>query len=159
MIIRRTLAAATLAALPLAAIPAAADTVEVGALNCEVAGGAGFIIGSTKDISCEYVPVNGPRETYAGTINKFGLDVGITGRTFMKWIVLAPTSADKLEPGSLEGSYVGASAEASAAAGAGASLLVGGFDKSINLQPIAVQVQEGVNLALGIASLNLNYKR
>ncbi|PHP66439.1 hypothetical protein CSC94_14230 [Zhengella mangrovi] len=152
-----TIAAMALAsALPLAAVaPASADTVEIGTLDCQVAGGAGFVFGSTKDLVCDYKPLEGPVETYAGTISKFGVDIGVTGTTLMKWTVLAPTSADPLEPGALAGEYVGASAEASAAAGAGASVLVGGFDKSINLQPVAIQVQEGVNVAAGIARLEI----
>ncbi|MAW88386.1 MAG: hypothetical protein CMJ42_17855 [Phyllobacteriaceae bacterium] len=149
-------AAAIAAALPLAAVtPGAAQTVEAGALDCRVEGGTGFVFGSTKNLVCDFTPVNGPVETYAGTISKYGIDIGVTGTALMKWLVLAPSSATPLEPGALAGTYVGASAEASAAAGAGASVLVGGFDKSINLQPVSIQVQEGVNVAAGIAELEI----
>jgi hypothetical protein len=33
---------------------------------------------------------------------------------------------------------------------------VGGFRKTINLQPVSIQAQTGLNVAAGIASLNLN---
>ena len=37
----------------------------------------------------------------------------------------------------------------------GANALVGGSDRTVTLQPLSVQVQAGVNLAVGVASLNL----
>ena len=40
--------------------------------------------------------------------------------------------------------------------GGGANVLVGGFNKTIALQPLSVQGQTGVNLAVGIAGLSLN---
>jgi len=42
-----------------------------------------------------------------------------------------------------------------AGAGAGANALVGGFDRSFTLQPLSVEVQSGVALAAGVASLSL----
>lgn len=71
----------------------------------------------------------------------------------MAWAVFAPTSG--LHRGALRGSYVGASADASLGLGAGAKVLVGGSHRTISLQPLAVQGQAGVNLALGVAGLRL----
>jgi len=51
----------------------------------------------------------------------------------------------------------GVQASASVGVGAGANVLVGGFDKSITLQPLSVEGQEGVNLAAGIGGLTLKY--
>ena len=70
----------------------------------------------------------------------------------MAWIVFAP---GKLKSGSLRGSYQGVSAEATVGIGLGANVLIGGFKKSINLQPISVQAQIGLNIAAGLGSLNL----
>jgi uncharacterized protein DUF992 len=50
---------------------------------------------------------------------------------------------------------VGASGDASPGVGAGGKLLVGGSHKTISLQPLALQGQVGVNLALGVAGLAL----
>ena len=58
-------------------------------------------------------------------------------------------------PGSLAGDYIGASAEATAAVGAGANLLIGGSNKTFTLQPLSVQAQTGVNLAVGSAEFKL----
>lgn len=149
------LAAAAMAAF--IAVPAQAQQgVELGMLDCVVAGGAGFIIGSTKDVSCTYKPADPAlaAEQYAGSINKFGLDVGVTGTTMMQWLVLAP-AANAYAPGALAGDYAGASAEATAGVGVGANVLVGGSERSFTLQPVSVQAQTGLNLAVGVAQFQL----
>jgi hypothetical protein len=153
-----TLATAAAAAIIAATTMVSAQTegVELGVLECKVAGGAGFIIGSTKDVACTYQPADSSLapENYQGTIDKIGLDIGVTGETRIAWLVLAP-NRDLYAPGALVGNYVGASAEASLAVGAGANLLVGGSNKSFTLQPLSIQAQTGVNLAIGIAEFNL----
>lgn len=153
-----TLAAAAAAAI-IATTPmvnAQTEGVELGMLECTVAGGASFVIGSTKDVMCTYKPADSSLapENYHGSIDKIGLDIGVTGETRIAWLVLAP-NRDLYAPGALEGNYVGASAEASLAVGAGANLLVGGSNKSFTLQPLSVQAQTGVNLAIGIAEFKL----
>ncbi len=140
-----------------ATVPSKADSVELGLLECVVEGGTGFIFGSSKDLSCEYTPANesAPKESYFGVINKFGIDIGVTGTTLIEWVVLAPTTDYEYQPGSLAGDYRGVSAEATAAAGAGVNLLIGGSDQTFSLQPVSVQAQEGVNVAVGIAEIQL----
>lgn len=154
-----TAAAAVIAtvAFSAATVPSKADSVELGLLECVVEGGNGFVFGSSKDLACEYTPANAdvPTEAYFGVINKFGIDIGVTGTTLIEWIVLAPTTDFEYQPGSLAGTYRGVSAEASAAAGAGVNLLVGGSDDTISLQPLSVQAQEGVNVAVGVAEIEL----
>ncbi|WP_248304539.1 DUF992 domain-containing protein [Breoghania sp. L-A4] len=127
--------------------------VKAGVLNCTVAGGTGFIFGSSKTLSCAYHPVQGATEVYTGSITKFGIDVGVTNVTQLSWAVFAPSS--DVEPGALEGDYAGVTAEATLGAGVGANALVGGLDKSVALNPLSVQVQTGLNVAAGIASLKL----
>jgi hypothetical protein len=145
---------AALIALGLAASPALAASkgVKIGVLTCDVAGGVGMIIGSSKAVDCSFEGTIGKREHYKGSIDKLGLDIGVTGKGVMAWAVFAP---GKLKAGALAGHYVGASAEASVAVGLGANVLVGGSDKSIALQPLSVQAQTGLNLAAGVASLRL----
>ncbi len=137
-----------------AAAPAAeAGGVKIGVLTCRVEGGAGWIIGSSKDVECTFKGTHGRREHYVGSIGKLGVDIGVTGDTRVGWIVFAP---GKMKSGSLRGSYTGASAEATVGLGIGANVLIGGFRKSINLQPISLQAQTGLNVAAGIASLHLS---
>jgi hypothetical protein len=128
--------------------------VEIGILNCSVSGGTGFIFGSSKDLECTFESADGGTERYYGQINKFGLDVGFTNEASLSWAVLAPTS--ELSEGALAGTYLGASAEATAGVGAGANVLVGGSNDTISLQPLSVQSQTGLNAALGVSEIVLN---
>jgi Protein of unknown function (DUF992) len=144
-------AAMAVAALTTAEAQAQAR-VEVGVLTCTVRGGTGFIVGSTKDLRCRFNRP-GRDEFYYGTISKFGLDIGATKQTAIAWAVLAPTS--RLPPGSLNGTYGGVSAEATVGLGVGANALVGGSNKNIILQPLSVQAQQGLNIAAGVAALQL----
>ena len=127
--------------------------VEVGVLTCTVHGGTGFIVGSTKELHCRFNKP-GHDEFYRGTINKFGIDIGTTKQSAIAWAVFAPTA--KLRPGSLVGGYGGVSAEATVGLGVGANALVGGSSKNIILQPLSVSAQQGLNIAAGVASLQLH---
>jgi Protein of unknown function (DUF992) len=149
--LRLSLTSMALAAL--AATPAAAAHVEAGVLNCTVHGGAGLIFGSTKDLDCTFSGTSGGKEHYRGSINKFGLDLGFTTKSKIIWTVFAP-SAD-LPRGALAGSYGGVSAEATVGLGVGANALVGGSNNTVALQPVSVQGQQGLNLAVGISQLKL----
>ena len=66
----------------------------------------------------------------------------------MVWSVYAPTTR---RFGALAGRYSGASAEATVGAGLGANVLIGGSNRTVTLQPVSVQGQAGLNLALGVA--------
>jgi hypothetical protein len=146
-------AAIAVAGLAIAtAANAAPHGVRVGDLTCNVASGWGFVFGSSKDLHCTYRG-NGHREHYTGSISKFGVDIGYTEGGVLVWGVFAPTS--DLRQGALSGDYVGATAQATVAVGAGANVLVGGFNKSIDLQPLSVEGSEGLNVAAGIGSITL----
>jgi hypothetical protein len=133
--------------------PTAAQPIKAGVLSCDVSGGIGLIIGSQKQVSCLYTPeLPGPQEAYVGAITRFGLDIGITGGGVMVWAVFSGTSGG---PGFLTGDYIGASGEATIAAGLGANVLVGGSNRTVALQPLSVSGQIGLNLALGVADLSL----
>ena len=133
--------------------PAQAASVEIGLLTCKVYGGTGFVFGSTKDLDCQFSGVNGAKETYHGVIEKYGLDLGFTGSSYMVWTVFAPSQS--IPYGALAGNYGGVSAEATVGLGVGANALVGGLQNSIALQPVSGQVQEGLNIAVGISALHL----
>lgn len=149
---KRILAAIALAAISV--VPARADRVELGILDCEVSGGAGFILGSSKTMACTFRAGNRPAEKYTGVVQKFGLDVGVTAGSYVKWIVYGVT-ADSYAPGALAGDYTGVSAEATAGLGLGANALIGGSERSYALQPVSVQGQRGLNLAVGVTSFRL----
>jgi hypothetical protein len=133
---------------------ALAQNVRLGALSCDVSGGIGLIITSKKALRCIFTPEGGgTMEPYTGSIEKFGLDIGATTGGQMIWVVYAPTRGGA--PFALAGRYAGASAEASVGAGGGANALIGGSNRTITLQPLSVQAQQGLNLAVGVAALTL----
>jgi hypothetical protein len=149
------LAVATAFALPTAA--QAARGTKVGTLSCDISGGIGLIVASKKDVTCMFTPSQrGSREVYIGSISKFGLDLGATSGGEMIWAVYAPTNR---KYGALAGHYGGASAEATVGAGVGANVLVGGSNRTITLQPLSVQGQAGLNVAAGVAGLDLHPAR
>jgi len=129
--------------------------VQVGVLKCTVAGGTGFVLGSSKGLTCIFKKQHGVRERYTGNIRKFGIDIGTTKKAKISWLVFAPSGENVSR--ALAGGYVGVTAEVTVGGGVGANLLVGGINKSITLQPLSVQVQEGFNIAAGIGNMNLKY--
>ena len=137
------------------ATPAQAD-VRVGVMTCDVDSGFGYVLGSSRDVHCTFVPAAGPAEHYAGTIAKFGVDIGYVQNAVIVWTVVAPTVA--LPPGSLTGSYGGATATATVGVGVGANVLVGGSQNTISLQPVSIEGGTGLNLAGGFASINLTFQ-
>jgi len=141
-----------MAGILLAGPAVAKPGVKIGSLKCKVEGGIGAIVTSTRDMRCTLYKLNGKKERYDGVIRKYGLDIGITGKAKMVWLVFAP---GKVKRRALRGTYVGVSADASVIVGGGAKVLVGGFKKSISLQPVSLQVQTGVNLAAGVTTLEL----
>jgi len=134
----------------------AQERVELGKLECFVDEGVGFLIGSSKDISCIFTSIDGDGEpdNYFGVINKLGLDIGKTEQSYISWLVIAPNFSD-FKRGFLQGDYIGASASATIAVGLGANALVGGSGQTFALQPLSIQTQEGLNLAVGVAEIEL----
>jgi hypothetical protein len=146
---------AAMAVLATLAEPASAQTrsgVNAGSLTCTVSGGVGFVFGSSKELTCLFSRSSGVAERYTGTIRKFGLDVGFTKEAQIVWLVFAPGS---LSPGALAGVYGGATASATAGAGVGANVLVGGSNSQVSLQPVSVEGSAGLNVAAGIAEVEL----
>lgn len=152
MTIKLACATALLATLMTAHASAAA--LELGVLDCTIDGGTGYLITSNKGVACTFRPHHGGgSEAYTGMISKLGVDLGATNQGALQWAVLAATSGDVGDK--LAGIYVGVNAEASVVTGGGANLLVGGFRNSITLQPLSVQAQTGLNLAVAVTSLEL----
>lgn len=136
--------------------PAAAGKsgANVGSLSCTVAGGVGFIFGSSKDLSCLFTRTDGIAERYVGSIKKYGVDIGFTKEAQMVWLVFAPGN---IAPGSLTGGYAGATASATVGVGVGANVLVGGGSGQVTLQPVSVEGSVGLNVAAGVGAVDLKY--
>src|SRR5579863_2326231 len=129
--------------------------VSAGTLSCNVSSGWGFVFGSSRALRCTYSRPGGV-EHYVGHINKFGVDIGYTQGGVMVWGVIAPTA--NLAPGTLAGSYAGATASATVGVGVGANALVGGSGNTITLQPLSIEGNTGLNVAGGIGAITLHFE-
>ena len=137
--------------------PARAQGVKAGVLHCHVAGGFGFIFGSSRSVNCTFAPTGGgPTQQYVGSIDKFGVDIGFTRGGVLIWTVFAPTASPA--PGALAGSFGGVTAGAAVGVGLGANVLVGGSGSTISLQPLSIEANTGLNVAAGVAALTLTYQ-
>jgi hypothetical protein len=145
--------AVVLFALSAAAPAAAQSRVQVGVLDCRGAGGVSFVVGSVNNLGCEFRPNGGYPQRYVATIRRYGVDLGISGNSVLTWLVFAPSR--DVGYGVLSGTYVGASAGAAVGVGVTANALVGGSDNSFNLQPLSVAGGTGLNVAAGVAGLEL----
>ena len=153
----RTIVCAFLAVLFGAATAQARPPFRVGGLTCSTGPRVGLVLGSRQDMRCVFVAsATGQQYVYTGTIRRLGVDIGVTrgGRLF--WAVFARNS--QIGRGTLRGSYVGASGNVAIGLGLGAKVLIGGSRRTITLQPLSVEGQIGINLALGVANLNFDDK-
>jgi hypothetical protein len=152
-----TLAAALVALGVMSPIARAEQSgVKAGVLTCNVDSGWGFVFGSTREVKCTYSHRSGTAEHYVGHIRKFGVDIGYISGGVVAWAVLAPTA--DVGKGAIAGDYGGVTGGATVAVGAGANVLVGGFNKSITLQPVSFEGNAGLNVAAGIAQMSLDYQ-
>lgn len=151
---RFALLASTAAALLISAGGAQAQQpVQAGVLECRGGASIGFIIGSVTNLACVMRSPGLPDDFYVATVNKVGLDIGITEQTALAWAVFAPVN--QLRPGDLSGQYAGVQGSASWGAGLGANVLVGGSNNTVALQPASIQGQVGLSIAAGLETLTL----
>ncbi|MBA4788187.1 MAG: DUF992 domain-containing protein [Pseudomonadota bacterium] len=155
---RIKVALAALAATAAFALPAAAQTapkVQVGVLRCAVAPYTGLVLGSVREMTCEFLQgsSNTVLATYKGTARRLGVDLGVGGKSVLGWTVFAPTSSKAAVD--LSGNYAGVSADVAVGIGGGANVLLGGSNSTIALQPVSVQGSTGLNVAAGLTDLTL----
>jgi hypothetical protein len=100
-----------------------------------------------------FAAATGQQYVYTGSIRRLGVDIGVTRGGTLFWAVFARNS--QIGRGTLRGSYVGVSGNVALGLGLGAKVLIGGSRRTITLQPLSVEGQIGINLALGVANLTL----
>ena len=127
--------------------------VRAGVLQCEGGQNVGYVVGSTTSLECVFQSEGRRPEPYIATVRRLGLDLGITDQTKLTWAVNAP--AGRVGRGDLAGNYGGVGANASVGIGGGGNFLVGGPANAYALQPISLQGQTGLNVAAGVASIEL----
>jgi hypothetical protein len=156
MRLRAWIGVAAAAAAGMIATAAQAQVVQVGTLTCDVAPGVGMVVVSRKEVTCTFQNAAGELETYDGAISKLGVDLGVTQGFGIAWAVFAPSG--NVVRGALSGSYVGGTAQATVGVGVGANALIGGFRRSVSLQPLSLSGQTGLNVAAGVAELQLQLR-
>jgi Protein of unknown function (DUF992) len=126
---------------------------RAGTLTCDTGPRVGLVLGSRQEMQCVFLASDGQRHTYTGLIRRLGLDIGVTRGGTLLWRVFARNS--QIGRGTLRGSYVGASGNVALGLGLSVKVLIGGSRRSIILQPLSVEGQIGLNLALGVTNLIL----
>jgi hypothetical protein len=126
---------------------------RAGILQCQGGQNVGFVVGSVTSLECVFQSEGRRPEPYIATVQRYGVDLGFTEQTQFSWAVDAPNG--RIERGSLAGNYGGVDANASVGVGFGGNFLVGGPANSYALQPISVQGQTGLNVAAGVADIEL----
>lgn len=129
--------------------------VKIGYLECHEAAGWGLILGVNRNLRCTYSGASGSSSRYTGQITKVGVDIGYLSSAVMLWGVVAPSN--NIPAGALAGTYGGVTGEAAVGYGAGASVLIGGFKHSIELNPLTISGEKGLNVAAGVEALTLHY--
>jgi hypothetical protein len=127
--------------------------VRAGILQCQGGQNVGFVVGSVTSLECVFQSEGRRPEPYVATVRRYGLDIGFTEQTKFSWAVNAPTG--RVGRGDLAGNYGGVGANASVGVGGGGNFLVGGPQNSYALQPVSVQGQTGLNVAAGVADIEL----
>ena len=148
-----TLSVATAALVASIASANAMPAVRAGILQCQGGQNVGFVVGSVTSLECMFQSDGHRPEPYVATVRRLGVDLGVTEQTKFSWAVNAPDS--RIGRGELAGNYGGIGANASVGIGGGGNFLVGGPANSYALQPLSVQGQTGLNVAAGVASLEL----
>jgi hypothetical protein len=148
-----TLSIAIVALMAPIASANAVPAMRAGVLQCHGGQNVGFVVGSVTSLECVFQSEGRRPEPYIATVKRIGLDLGITEQTQFSWAVNSPDG--RLGYGGLAGSYGGVGANASVGVGFGGNFLVGGPANAYALQPISVQGQTGLNVAAGIAGIDL----
>lgn len=128
--------------------------VASGLLECRGDAAVAYGFGSTRAVHCEYRPASGMNHYYSGTLERVGLDIGVSDQGSMLWAVVA--TAPELERGALAGIYKGVTSGFALGPGFSANMLASQDpNSSITLQPLSVSADSGLSLSIAGATLTL----
>ncbi len=131
--------------------------LDIGVLTCKSVPSTrlNYIFHSNTVVDCMFTHSSG-EERYLGEMGMgIGVDLQLKSNAQTVFTVIAVSSDIRPEAYSLEGTYIGGKASAALGIGVGASVMLGGGDKNISLQPIAIETSTGLGAALGIGYLTL----
>jgi len=130
----------------------------VGALTCDVAGGTGYIIASSRRLDCVFEPMSGGSQAYEGDLRAFGLELGYTKPMKMLWKVY--TVGSNMGVTAVNGSFVGEQGGVTVDRSMAGNWLYGGQDGSAAMvgTTFFAATGQGYMLEYAIASVNLKMK-
>lgn len=160
---QRLRAAPLLVALLLSIAPLAVQAeekkggVEVGILTCHSVPGTrvNLLIHSSVGLDCVFKTPNGDERYVGETGIGLGVDLNWDRVETLSFTVIAVSSDIRPGEHALAGKYIGGEASVTLGVGLGAAALIGGGEKNIALQPLAVQTSEGLGVAAGLGYLFL----
>jgi len=130
---------------------------ELGTLTCKTVPNSGLslIIHSTEDVTCTFKgSAGGAEEHYKGETGVgLGFDVFVNRETTMVYSVMVVNT--KAGNHQLAGKYFGGGGSATVGAGVGAQALIGGGEKNVSLQPLALSGSTGGGVSGGVTYLYL----
>ena len=133
----------------------AKEGVNVGVLKCKTIPGSRvqLLVHSSVGLNCVFETPNG-KESYKGESGiGVGIDLSWERVEYIAYAVLSASKDYKMGSYSLAGKFIGAKASVTPGVGLGAAILVGGGDKNISLQPLALEVSTGLGVAGGVGYL------
>jgi hypothetical protein len=129
---------------------------RAGVLECKLSGDKVAIVVEERTVDCLFEDESGaPPVHYVGSVTNVGAVIGVGGPGELAWGVVAASGASG--PGALAGDYVGAHGSFALGVGGGGSVLVGGSNDTVTLQPISVEANTGLILSAGVGHLSLRY--
>jgi hypothetical protein len=130
--------------------------VYIGALDCTVAGGSGYLIGGSRAANCLFTPETGQPQACTGTIRDLGIDIGETKALRLQWKAFSLGSKRGSE--ALVGTYVGESAAVTADSRSGGNWFYGGVDAQVALVTTATFLGEnsGYNIQYAAMTITLS---
>ena len=118
--------------------------------------GHNLIIKSSSDVRAVFTDASGNKEHYIGEMGvKLGLDISHKTGEKLEYIVFSASSNYKTGGYALQGKYFGQNVSAELVVGGGVQVLLGGFNKSLTLQPLALKGTKGYGVTAGLGYLYL----
>ncbi len=132
--------------------------VYIGALTCEVSGGTGYLIASSRKMDCVFEPMSGGSQAYDGELRGFGLELGYTKPMKMLW--KAYTVGSNKGTTALVGTFVGEAGGVTADRSVGGDWVYGGENGSAAMVGTTyfAATSEGYDLEYAVAEVHLKLK-
>ena len=141
-----------------AQVYAGEEGVKIGTMTITAIPGSGhnLIINSSVDVNAVFTDAAGEKEYYIGEMGVgLGIDLSYKKSEELGYVVFSPSVDYKNGSYALQGKYFGGDASVTVVGGVSVKVMVGGFDKSFVLQPLALGGNTGVGAAAGLGYLFL----